>query len=100
MPCDFVYFQGCLESPEVLLARIANMSLSSPPATRPSYSNLGFALLGRALGVQAGVSWEEYVQDIASALGMTNTGDDIEAEVCSQPLSHIFRSSFLDLNGF
>jgi CubicO group peptidase (beta-lactamase class C family) len=43
--------------------------------TRPSYSNFGFALLGRLLEELVGESFESYVEkNILRSLNMTNTG--------------------------
>lgn len=81
VPCDNVYSQGCVEPASVLLSRIANMTLTLPPGLYPSYSNLGFALLGRALEARVqGTLWEEIVKErIVRPLKMTNTGNDLQS---------------------
>ena len=46
--------------------------VATPPGTSVSYSNAGFALLGRGLEAVTGETWEEHVQKhIAAPLGMT-----------------------------
>jgi CubicO group peptidase (beta-lactamase class C family) len=61
--------------------RVAGMNLLYPPGLQPSYSNLGFGILGRSLEGVAGMSWEEYVRRmVAEPLGMVNTHTTIVTE--------------------
>jgi CubicO group peptidase (beta-lactamase class C family) len=53
-----------------------------PPNTLPSYSNLGFSILGRSLAALVGAKYEQWVEtNILQPLGMTSSGfiitDDI-----------------------
>jgi len=63
--------------------KIATLELISAPGDSPSYSNLGFAVLGRALqNVLPGNNtlWEEYTrQYITEPLNMTSTGFNLTA---------------------
>jgi len=65
------------------LALLKNRSLVLPPWKTPSYSNLGYALLGRLLTEnllnQTFESWT--IETILKPLGMTNTGFEITDEV-------------------
>jgi CubicO group peptidase (beta-lactamase class C family) len=75
----------CNESTKEILSRLQNISLISPPWTMPSYSNLGYALLGRLLEDTVLQTFEEYtLQKIASPVGMVNTGFNYTAEVVRQ----------------
>ena len=56
-----------------------------PSYTRPSYSNLGFALLGRVPEPGLNQTFEDYtIENIFGRLGMSNTGYDITSEVWSK----------------
>jgi CubicO group peptidase (beta-lactamase class C family) len=73
-PC-FSDLSQCDYSTEELLPVLNNMSLLWDPDSRPSYSNLGYSLLGRALASKAGKRYEEYVeQDLLKPLGMASSG--------------------------
>ena len=59
-----------------MLKAIAEMTVISPQYTQTHYSNLGIALLGRALEKVAGISWEQYVATkILEPLGMNGSGN-------------------------
>ena len=64
-----------------MYASIATLELISAPGDIPSYSNLGFAVLGRALQQalpDKTMLWEDYTrQNITVPLNMTNTGVDL-----------------------
>lgn len=64
---------GCSQSQ--ILARIAELEQLCEQFGGTHYSNLGIALLGRALEVPAGKSWERYVvEELMAPLGMVNSG--------------------------
>ena len=84
VPCDFVYALGCPEPASVILSRVANLSLVLPPGLHPSYSNLGFAVLGRGLEGVSGGTWEEHVVSrVIRPLGMNTTGPNVTSMVCA-----------------
>ena len=57
-----------------LMAAIAHTSYIHEPGTRYSYSNIGYAILGAALGRAAGRPYTDYIQErILSPLGMART---------------------------
>jgi len=59
----------------MVLAEVANLTALSLPFVSTSYSNLGFALLGRALEKATGMSWEAFVSTrILIPLRMSDTG--------------------------
>ena len=69
---------------EEQLEKLKNRSLVMAPGTMPSYSNLGYALLGRLLTErllqnQTFESW--VIERILKPLNMTNTGFDITEDV-------------------
>jgi D-alanyl-D-alanine carboxypeptidase len=85
VPCTFMYAYGCPEPASVILSRVANLSLVLPPGLHPSYSNLGFALLGRGLEGVGGGSWESrVVSRVIEPLHMNNTGHNLTSMVCNQ----------------
>lgn len=69
-----------------MFERIANSILIFPPWTKPSYSNLGFAILGtficttfvtlgRVIEKIVGMTYEQYVEEyILKPLNLQNTG--------------------------
>ncbi len=60
---------------EELIAEAAGQRLRIPPYTSFKYSNVGYALLGRALERVAGVAYEQYVAEhILRPLGMETAG--------------------------
>ena len=66
------------------LEHLKNRSLVMPPGTMPSYSNLGYALLGRLLteNLLQNQTFERWVSEqILKPLNMTNTGFDITKDV-------------------
>jgi CubicO group peptidase (beta-lactamase class C family) len=61
--------------PASLDSALADTRLVDEPGTRYRYSNIGYAMLGRALGNAAGVPYTDYVRDrILVPLRMTHTG--------------------------
>jgi CubicO group peptidase (beta-lactamase class C family) len=72
---QMLYIKGPVsEWEKKLLATIPRTSFIHEPGTRYSYSNVGYAILGAALGRAAGVPYVEYVRErILKPLGMTNT---------------------------
>lgn len=70
-PCNAV---NCTATIAEQLALLRNYTLISPPGTSPSYSNAGFAFLGRFLEPLAGATWEEYLSsEVLKPLGMAST---------------------------
>lgn len=72
-PCPFA---ACAYTTEEMLARLQKVHLILPPETRPSYSNLGFGLLGRVVAerILKSPSFEQACEDlILKPLGMANT---------------------------
>eukprot|EP00794_Sanderia_malayensis_P003697 gene3697-4217_t len=68
--------------------KIANISLIMPPDKNPSYSNLGFSVLGSALEKIAGVKYMDWVtNNIIKPLGMENSGFDLVANANKFPVS-------------
>ncbi len=64
---------GCTEAE--ILAAVGRTRLLFEPFTSTAYSNLGSALLGRALEKVANTSWEEWVtRRILAPLNMTRSG--------------------------
>ncbi|CAI8001938.1 Putative beta-lactamase-like 1 [Geodia barretti] len=77
----------CPLTTDEILASLSNESLIFPTWTVPSYSNLGFALLGQCLveGVFPGMTYEDYViKNILQPLQLTNTGFNITDNVKSK----------------
>lgn len=57
-----------------LIARIADQPLDFPPGTRWSYSNTGYALLGKVIETVSGERYRDYLQrHMFEPLGMTHT---------------------------
>jgi CubicO group peptidase (beta-lactamase class C family) len=53
---------------------LANSQPVFPPRTEPSYSNIGFSLLGRVLANVTGQTYEEYISSsILKPLNMSQT---------------------------
>ena len=60
-----------------LLADLARIERTLPPARRFHYSNLGAALLGQAVAKRRGGTWAEVLADkITGPLGLTSIGPD------------------------
>jgi CubicO group peptidase (beta-lactamase class C family) len=77
----------CPVTTEQILLRLRNESLMFPTWTVPSYSNLGFGLLGRCLVEHTfpGMTYEDYViKNILQPLQLTNTGFTISSSVMSK----------------
>lgn len=70
-----LYIKGPVsEWEKKLIATIPLTSYIYEPGTRYSYSNIGYAILGAALGRAAGVPYVEYVRErILKPLGMADT---------------------------
>ncbi|XP_062513300.1 putative beta-lactamase-like 1 [Corticium candelabrum] len=76
-PCLYGSIKTCHGTTnEDIYARLKQQSLILPPWTRPSYSNLAFALLGNGLvNLLPNMTYEDYVLTmILEPLGMTMTG--------------------------
>ena len=81
-PCTGIFITGCTATYDEIYQRLAGSELMLPPGLQPSYSNLGFALLGRSLEVVDGPTWEDQVQKrILGPLGMAHSGTTITDEV-------------------
>jgi len=66
---------------KTLLAALPQTKYVYEPGTRVSYSNIGYAILGAALGRAAGRSYVEYVsKQIFAPLGMTRTAFEPPAQ--------------------
>eukprot|EP01112_Ceratiomyxa_fruticulosa_P009949 TRINITY_DN2612_c0_g2_i1.p1 TRINITY_DN2612_c0_g2~~TRINITY_DN2612_c0_g2_i1.p1 ORF type:complete len:538 (-),score=101.96 TRINITY_DN2612_c0_g2_i1:107-1720(-) len=76
----------CQITSEEMLPIIANISLILPPYKIPSYSNLGFALLGNLNAENLkGVSFGDYVEnEIIYPLNLTSTGLNFTDSVIAQ----------------
>ncbi|XP_065902491.1 putative beta-lactamase-like 1 [Dysidea avara] len=77
-PClgDFVN-NACPATTQEIVSRLKDQYLVSPSWTRPSYSNLAYALLGRCLiqKLSSSTTYEKYVEkNIIEPLNMTSTG--------------------------
>jgi CubicO group peptidase (beta-lactamase class C family) len=80
-PCSI----PCNVTTDEILARLSNFTLLFPPYTVPSYSNLGFALLGRVLESIVGTTYEDYVRKyILRPLNLMSTGFKISGDVVSR----------------
>ena len=89
-PCLNMFAVGCDEvSESTILARVANYSLIYPPGFIPSYSNLGIAMIARALEkMTAEGKWEDWLQaHVLDPLGMTNTGNEFTPAVVQNLLA-------------
>ncbi|ELR13741.1 betalactamase [Acanthamoeba castellanii str. Neff] len=83
-PCGGLW-GDCNVTTDEILRRINSQKTIQPIDTRPSYSNFGFALLGRLLEELVGESFESYVEkNILQSLNMTNTGFTFTPEVKSK----------------
>lgn len=78
-PCMFT----CNTTSADQLALLRNRTLVLPPWTMPSYSNLGYALLGRLLTENSlNQTFENWTtENILKPLGMNNTGFEITDDV-------------------
>ena len=60
----------------LVLKSLAGLTQISQQFTEPHYSNLGLALVGRAVGHAAGKPWEQHLMDaVLRPLGMNDTGN-------------------------
>lgn len=76
---------NCNVTSEWIYNRSKYLDVILPTYTRPSYSNFGFALLGRVPEPIINQSFEDYVTDnILHQLGMNNTGFSMTSEVWSK----------------
>ncbi|HSW30601.1 MAG TPA: serine hydrolase [Longimicrobiales bacterium] len=67
---------------ENLYAALGGLTLDRDPGERYEYSNLGVGLLGHALALRAGVSYEDLVRRrILEPLGMSHTGTTLTPEM-------------------
>eukprot|EP01114_Cavostelium_apophysatum_P014480 TRINITY_DN3772_c0_g1_i2.p1 TRINITY_DN3772_c0_g1~~TRINITY_DN3772_c0_g1_i2.p1 ORF type:complete len:391 (-),score=44.99 TRINITY_DN3772_c0_g1_i2:35-1207(-) len=74
-PCNNFVSGGCNDTTDTMLKRISRLYLIRPPEEYPSYSNLGFALIGRLLERVIGISYEDWVEkQILAPLEMSRTG--------------------------
>jgi CubicO group peptidase (beta-lactamase class C family) len=68
-------------TPGDLYAFLRSYRLGRDPGTQPEYSNVGMGLLGHALELRAGVSYEELLRRrIFEPLGMTSTTITVDGE--------------------
>lgn len=85
LPREAPCFYSCANvTSEDQLEKLKNRSLVMPPGTMPSYSNLGYALLGRLLTEKLlqNQTFESWVSErILKPLNMTNSGFEITADV-------------------
>ena len=69
---------------KTLLAALGHTSYTFEPGTHYSYSNIGYAILGAALGRAAGQPYIQYVQEhILEPLGMKRTAFEQNADILS-----------------
>eukprot|EP01114_Cavostelium_apophysatum_P020307 TRINITY_DN676_c0_g1_i5.p1 TRINITY_DN676_c0_g1~~TRINITY_DN676_c0_g1_i5.p1 ORF type:complete len:515 (+),score=84.78 TRINITY_DN676_c0_g1_i5:227-1771(+) len=91
----------CNVTTEEILERLTSQYLIMPPWTRPSYSNLGFSLIGRILSElpQVNMLYEDYVtQNILQPLGMTSTGFNFTEEIIERmPVGYNTDGSVVEL---
>ena len=81
-PCPDIFIRGCNLTYAEIYDNLAKLALMSPPGLKPSYSNLGFAALGRTLEKIQGPNWEDQVQQqVLKPLGMTHSGNSFTPEV-------------------
>ena len=81
-PCEDIFRNGCSLSDSQIYKNLADIELMYPPGQQPSYSNLGFGLLGRTLEKITKSKWEDSVKKMVfDPLGMTNSGNSFPADV-------------------
>ena len=81
-PCKDMYINGCSTPYDELYENIAKLKLISPPGQSPSYSNMGFGALGRALAKASGSDWEYLLQkQVIAPLELKSTGVDFTDDV-------------------
>lgn len=70
-PC---VFEDCHYDTPEMVQMLHNTSTILPPWTRPSYSNLAYAIIGRLLEEKFGMTWERWVEEeIFKPLGMSSS---------------------------
>lgn len=80
-PCANIFVTGCNLSEADIYKNLANIELMYPPGQQPTYSNLGFGLLGRVLEKITNVKWEDSVKKMVfDQLGMTTSGNTFTAD--------------------
>ncbi|MDH2430641.1 serine hydrolase [Sphaerisporangium sp. TRM90804] len=75
MTCDFTYNSGrgddCVAA---YVAAAKDVPLDCPPGTALSYSSLGYAVLGRVVGVLTGQTWDAALRDrLFTPLGLSHS---------------------------
>ena len=81
-PCENMFILGCNSTDKEIYNNIAMLKLISPPGSQPSYSNMGFAALGHALGNIMDTSWEKLLDKmVLSPLGLQSSGVDYNEHV-------------------
>ena len=81
-PCEGVFVTGCNATYETIYQNLASLVMINPPGSIPSYSNLGFGLLGRTLEAIDHSTWEEMLQErILTPLGMVGSGSKFTLDV-------------------
>ena len=80
------YLEGTVgEWEEVMRAALPHVEYRFEPDTRYHYSNIGYAILGAALGRAAGRPYVDYMQDeVFAPLGMTHTAFEATPEIRRQ----------------
>ena len=86
-PCKGIFTTGCNITDEQMYKNLATIELLQPPGSQPSYSNLGFGLLGRVLERVRGptATWEAQLRlAILDPLNMTNSGNKFTPEAMNK----------------
>ena len=82
VPCPDIFITGCNLTYDKIYENLAKLQLMSPPGSVPSYSNLGFGILGRTLEKIKGPNWETVLlKTILEPLGMKHSGNNFTADV-------------------
>jgi D-alanyl-D-alanine carboxypeptidase len=75
-------------SPQEIIKLTRDQPLEFEPGTAYAYDNTGYILLGHVIEKVSGLSYARYLQDnIFSALGMNDTGYDLNAVILSRRAS-------------
>lgn len=81
-PCPDILVSGCNLTYDEIYENLSKETLIFPPGSYPSYSNLGFAILGHALEKIQGQTWEKQLQEmVLEPLGMAHSGNSFTSEV-------------------
>ncbi|XP_065828848.1 putative beta-lactamase-like 1 [Oscarella lobularis] len=84
-PCLYGSISTCNSTTAEIYDNLKNESLIFPPWVVPSYSNLGFALLGNGLAAYLNTTFEDYVQkNILEPLNMGQTGFTFTSSVTKE----------------